>query len=79
MLFTGGDATGVLTGKFWLEQHDLPLIAMAGALTASPLATREAEQATSMPIYNMEQLANPDIALELLELDREPQARQATA
>ena len=79
MLFTGGDATGVLTGKFWLEQHGLPLIAMAGALTASPLATREAEQATSMPIYSMEQLANPDIAVELLELDREPQPEQATA
>jgi hypothetical protein len=78
MLFAAADATGALTGKLWLEHHDLPLLAIGGALTASPLATREAERATSMPIINMEQLADPDLSVELV-FDHQVVGKQATA
>jgi hypothetical protein len=78
MLFTAADATGAFTGKLWLEHHDLPLLAIGGALTASPLATREAEQATSMPVYNMEQLADPELSVELV-FDNPVLGEQATA
>ena len=78
MLFTAADATGALTGKFWLEKHRLPLVAIGGALTASPLATRETEQATSMPVYTMEQLADPELSLDLI-FDKQVLDEQATA
>jgi len=66
LLFTAGDATGALAGKLWLDQYDLPLIGVSGALTASPLAMRETELATSMPVYSTEQLGDPVQSVDLL-------------
>jgi hypothetical protein len=66
LLFTAGDATGALAGKLWLDQHDLPLIGISGALTASPLATREAELASSMPVYTTDQLDDAELSVELV-------------
>jgi len=66
LLFTAGDATGALAGKLWLEQHDLPLIGISGTLTASPLATREAELASSMPVYTIDQLSDAELSVDLV-------------
>jgi hypothetical protein len=66
MLFTACDATGALTGKLWLEQQRLPLVAISGALTASPLAAREAEQATGMQVFDMDQLADAELSTALV-------------
>jgi hypothetical protein len=66
LLFTAGDATGALAGKLWLDQHDLPLIGISGALTASPLATREAELASSLPVYTTDQLGDAELSVGLV-------------
>ena len=65
LLFTAGDATGALAGKLWLDQQKLPLIGISGALTASPLATREAELASSMPVYTTDQLGDAELSVDL--------------
>lgn len=69
LIFAACDATGALTGKLWLEHHQLPVIAISGMLTASPLAIRETEHATGMLVFDKEQLADPDIAQQLLKQD----------
>ncbi len=66
LLFTAGDATGALAGKLWLDQHELPLIGISGALTASPLAVREAELASSLPVYSTEHLDDPELSVGLV-------------
>ncbi len=66
LLFTAGDATGALAGKLWLDQHEMPLIGISGALTASPLAVREAELASSLPVYSTEHLDDPELSVGLV-------------
>lgn len=72
VIFTAADATGALAGKLWLQQHRLPLRAISGVLTASPLAMREAARATSLPVFDMEQLASPDCVQDLIFGDAQP-------
>ncbi|TNF90638.1 MAG: DUF1611 domain-containing protein [Gammaproteobacteria bacterium] len=66
ILFTAGDATGALAGKLWLDQHQLPLIGISGALTESPLAAREAERASCLPVYTTDQLGDPELSIDLV-------------
>ncbi len=66
LIFAAGDASGAFTGKLWLDKHSLPLKAISGALTASPLAIRETEKVTSLPVFNMEELASAKYARHLL-------------
>ena len=42
------------------------MIGISGALTASPLATREAELASSMPVYTTDQLDDAELAVGLV-------------
>lgn len=61
IIFAAGDAMGAATGVNWLYDHDLPVIAVSGALTASPLAMREARGATGLPVLGLDDLSAPDI------------------
>ena len=66
MVFAAGEAMGAAAGSRWLAQHELPIVALSGVMTASPLARREAEEATGLPVYTREQLIDEEIASDLL-------------
>lgn len=61
VVFAAGDAMGAYTGVNWLHDHDLPALAVSGRLTASPLASREAQGATGLPVLGLPELSSPDI------------------
>jgi hypothetical protein len=67
MLFASGDALGAVGGVDWLEHRALPVIAVTGALTASPLAVREAAAATRLPVLGLDALSNANAARDLLQ------------
>ncbi|MBK7541031.1 MAG: DUF1611 domain-containing protein [Candidatus Competibacteraceae bacterium] len=56
IIFAAGDALGALAGVEWLRRHRLPVQAVSGLLTASPLACREAA-ATGLPVLSQQQLS----------------------
>ena len=43
-------------GAGWLASRDLPLLALAGKLTSSPLMVREVEAASDVPVLSLEEL-----------------------
>jgi hypothetical protein len=57
-LFSSGEAMGAVAGARWLLDHELPLLALCGAMTRSPLAAREAALATGLPVLGLEQLGD---------------------
>ena len=56
VIFAAGDAMGAAAGVAWLCQLNLPVIAVSGLLTLSPLAVREATAATGLPVLTRETL-----------------------
>lgn len=65
VLFACSDALGASAGGRWLAEQDLPLLALTGILTSSPLATAEAEHVTGLPVWDMPRLADPGLAADL--------------
>lgn len=61
ILFCAGDALGAQAGVGWLEQRGLPVTAVSGAVTASPLGVRETQAATALPVWNRDRLSDPAI------------------
>ncbi len=57
IIFSAGDAMGALHGVDWLTRHDLPVVAVSGRLTASPLAKVETEKHTRFPVMDAEAFA----------------------
>jgi hypothetical protein len=66
LLFASPDSMGAVAGMHWLLRHGLQPMGLAGAMTASPLAIREAEAATQLPVYTSAALAEPQTASRLL-------------
>ena len=62
IIFAAGDAMGAATGVNWLYDHDLPVVAISGRLTAAPLVVRETQGATGLPVMGLDQLSDPGIA-----------------
>jgi len=61
VIFSAGDAMGAHHGVEWLRQNDIPVIAVSGALTASPLARREAQQIIDLPVLGTAELSSAEI------------------
>jgi len=59
LLFAAADALGATAGVEWLRREELPLLAVSGMLTRSPLASREAEQRIDVPILTRRQVSDP--------------------
>ncbi|MDQ3351188.1 MAG: DUF1611 domain-containing protein [Actinomycetota bacterium] len=55
-VFAAGDAMGAVNGVAALRALGLPVVAVSGLLTASPLATREARDALDVPVFTLEEL-----------------------
>ncbi len=56
VLFAAGGALGAAAGVEWLQSFNLPVLAVSGLVTASPLAARETEKATNLPIFDIQML-----------------------
>lgn len=56
VVFAAGDAMGAKAGIEWLHANGLPVLAVSGVLTRSPLAIREAEAATGMPVLTLQMI-----------------------
>jgi hypothetical protein len=67
LLFAALDALGACAGDAWLEDRGLAPLALSGVLSASPLATREAEAATGRQVWGLERLGDAATAEALYE------------
>ncbi len=72
ILFAAADALGAKAGTELLQQRHLPLLAVSGALTASPLATAEAARVVPCPVVGKADLTC-EAVLEVLGLAQSPQ------
>jgi len=72
LIFAAQDAMGATAGVDWLEHRGLPVAAVSGIVTASPLAAREASRAVSLPMLKLSDLGDAGTAGGLF-----AQARQA--
>jgi dethiobiotin synthetase len=63
VLMAAQDSLGAAAGATWLRRNRLPVRGLAGAMTQSQLACREAKTATRLPVYTMDQLGagEPDL------------------
>jgi len=66
VMFACGDAMGALAGESWLRRNRLPLIALSGVMSSSPLQAREAAKSTGLPVLTREDLLRSQTALGLL-------------
>lgn len=62
IVFASPDPMGALAGMQWLRERKLPVRAVSGRMTASPLAAREAQAALNLPVLDLEGLSSPGIA-----------------
>jgi len=61
VIFAASDSMGATAGVKWLHRKRLPVIAVSGLLTASPLAIIEAAKATGLPVLNKKELSSSSI------------------
>ena len=65
IFLAAADSMGAYAGVKWLREHNLPLRAVSGLLTASPLAMREAQLATGLEVVSTRLFADPDCAIKI--------------
>lgn len=56
VVFAAGDAMGAIAGVAALRALDLPVVAVSGVLTCSPLAMGEAAATIDLPVLNLDDL-----------------------
>jgi hypothetical protein len=61
VVFAASDAMGARTGVDMLRHAGMPILAVAGMLTRSPLAVREARENIGLPVLGREVLSAPDV------------------
>lgn len=59
VVFAAGEAMGAVTGCDWLVRHGHIVLAVSGLVSASPLASREAETMIDVPVLTAELLQDP--------------------
>jgi hypothetical protein len=69
VFFAANDSLSALTGQRFAVEHDLPLRAISGRVSMSPLAAREAEEVTGLPCLTNQDIMN-GAALQLLTAER---------
>jgi hypothetical protein len=60
VVFAANGSMSAMAGVEWLRRHGLPTIALSGLVTASPLGTREAIDATGLPALSPSELTSGD-------------------
>ncbi|MDH3300349.1 MAG: DUF1611 domain-containing protein [Acidimicrobiia bacterium] len=66
VIFAAGDAVGAVGGSEALHRSGIPLLALSGACTASPLAIREIAQNSPVPVLTKPELSSAKAAEQLL-------------
>ena len=69
IVFAAADSMGAVAGVSRLRSLDLPIVAVAGRITRSPLAAAEASKVCGLPILSLTDLEDPDVASSLLGLE----------
>lgn len=67
LLFAAGESMGAKAGIDWLQQLEIPLIAVSGTLTMSPLAMHEVKNHTKVPVLTRKDLSRPTVVNYLCE------------
>lgn len=67
MFFAAAEALSVSSGIEWLQNRNLPVIAVSGALMASPSSAEEAQRMCSLPVLTTEELIDGNIHNFILE------------
>jgi hypothetical protein len=65
-IFSSGEAMGAIAGAEWLQVQKLPLLALSGAMTRSPLSSAEAAAATGIRTLALEDLRDPTTVRDIL-------------
>lgn len=65
-VFSSGEAMGAIAGVQWLQAQKLPVLALAGTITRSPLARVEAEHATGLNAMGLDELRDAEAARNLM-------------
>ncbi|MGW1953288.1 DUF1611 domain-containing protein [Streptomyces sp. NPDC001920] len=66
IVFAAGDSVSAVAGVRLLREEGLPVAALSGVLTASPLATAEALTGVDIPVYAAAALSDPAVATHVL-------------
>ncbi|MEL4504472.1 hypothetical protein AAEX63_06350 [Luteococcus sp. H138] len=66
LVFAAGDALGATKGVDLLAEHGLQVAAVSGVVTASPLASREADAVLPVSLVPTYDLTAPEVACEVL-------------
>ena len=61
LIFTSRDSLGAHMGLEWLRERHLPVLALSGLFTRSPLTIREIIETTGFPVLSPNILVAPDI------------------
>jgi hypothetical protein len=80
VLFSAFDAAGAVFGVERLRGLGLPVVALSGLLSTSPLGAREAAEATGLPVASSAQLTDPTYLAQMIGhvfVDEERQALSA--
>ncbi|MCX7184031.1 MAG: DUF1611 domain-containing protein [Nitrosospira sp.] len=78
VIFAASDSMGATAGVKWLHRKRLPVIAVSGLLTASPLAIVETAKATGLPVLDKKELGSASIVNMLNIPVRMPPLRSVT-
>ncbi len=65
MIYAAQDAVGAVAGIQWMTTQKLPLAAISGVVTRSPLAMREIESWSTLPVIESFSLADPAVGRQL--------------
>ncbi|MDP1698211.1 MAG: hypothetical protein Q8L45_10585 [Xanthomonadaceae bacterium] len=66
VIFAAPDAMSAVAGVAMVTAMDLPLLGISGAISASPLASSEAQQASGVAVLTIDMLCNPDFCTPLV-------------
>ncbi|MGI5380404.1 DUF1611 domain-containing protein [Streptomyces sp. CA-251387] len=66
IVFAAGDSVSAVAGVRLLQEEGLPVVALSGVLTSSPLAVAEAVTGVDVPVYEAAAMADPSVAHQLL-------------
>lgn len=62
VIFAANDSLGAQAGVSWLTARQLPVFAITGVLTSSPLGRREAEEVCGLPVYHTNSLMKTSVS-----------------
>ncbi|WP_328355090.1 DUF1611 domain-containing protein [Streptomyces sp. NBC_00445] len=66
IVFAAGDSVSAVAGVRLLHEEGLPVMALSGVLTASPLAMAEAVAGVDIPVFEPAALSDPSVAGQIL-------------